>query len=148
MIPVAAVASTAQAAQNVLGQAGKIASIFGQSSAFQSRQAVRDEYYAVLRTAGDYFKTKGDAGARALTYMNSVYADNGSARTVGEGPNSAHLTALKSWLQTTYGELEAASPTLAGVGSGLSTKAFGIPLWALLAIGGALAWFFFGRKGA
>lgn len=145
MLPVAAVATTAQ---NVLGQVGKLSAIFGQSSGFKSRQAVRDEYYAVLRTAGEYFKTKGDAGARALTYMNSVYADGGSARTAGEGPNSAHLTALKSWLQTTYGELESESPTLAGVGSGLTGKVFGIPAWAIIAIVGLGAWLMFGRKGA
>lgn len=146
MVPIVA----ANAAGNVLSQAVKVTGLFGQSDAFKSRQAVRDEYYAVLRTAGEYFKTKGDAGMRALTYMNGVYADGGTSRTAGQGPDASNLSALKAWANQTYGELEGATTTtnLAGIGAGLSGKVFGVPIWALLIVGVGVAWLLSRRKGA
>lgn len=152
MLPIAAATAATNIASNALGTLKKLTGSFGQSDAFKSRQVVRDEFYAVLRQAGDYFGTKGDAGKAAVAEMNAQYSDLSPSRNYGKiGPDATHLTALKTWVNAKVAELEGVSGSgvnLAGVGSGLTAKAFGIPLWALILAGGILAWALFGRKGA
>jgi hypothetical protein len=141
MVPLVA----ANMASNVLGQATKITKLFGQSEGFKSAQGVRDKYYALLTEAGTYFASQGDAGKSALQYMNATYSDLSATRNYGKvGPTAADLQSLQTWLKSPMGT---DSPIQAAVGGGLLTaKTFGVPLWAILAGLGVLAWVFFGRR--
>jgi len=136
-------------AGNVLSSAGNIVgSVTGPSKGFQTRQSVRDEFYATLRQAGDAFKTQGETGAKLLAYMNATFSDLSPSRNYGAiGPTATDLSNLKAWLAnpSAPGVTTATDQlSIAGVSAGTG-KLFGIPIW-LIVVGALVTAVIYSRK--
>ncbi len=117
----------------------------GPSAAFMARQAVRDQYYQVLREAGTYFQSQGTAYAQAqLDYMNKTFSDLSPSRNYGQiGPNAGHLAQLKKWLENPV--VPGLAPPTVAAGNGqpivvsppapVQAGIGGIPTWLIIAAG-------------
>jgi class 3 adenylate cyclase len=134
-----------------------------QSAAFLSRQAVRDQYYVLLRQMGEYLATKGEAGKKVGDYMYITFTDSSPSRDYGKiGPVEKDLQALQAYIKAAVAQLEVVTSPSTGMAPQLPSGTAlqlpnqyqgpvtaadigGVPLW-LIAAAGIAALVFMTRK--